>query len=676
MCASARAAAAAVDRDPPRMGLLAFILSAALLAGASVTVARRLGRDAAERFWVGVAAAQAQIGMASLLPSFVDALTPLGFLATQAGFCLIAWAALRRRPTGPTSRARRIRPTLDFAFSSPLAFCIAAAIALFVGSSAIEQFILPVWDFDDRMYHASRAAYWIQHRSLLAWPSHNDRQVAFPLAGELWFFWPLLMTRVEALARFAFWFAYPLTAIGVFLSLRGLELSKHVAAAGALVYCATPIVLYHTQTLHPDLWTGLYTLGAAYWAVRALRDARAFPLAMAGVFVALAVGTRAIALPLLVGVLVVPWLTGRTINAAARGTAGVVAGIVAGVLLGGSVMVFVQTALREGHPLGSAGMRKLHQPALSPRQVHTHAVRWVLTLADLPVVPGESLQQFVAGTKNRLAAALGAGEPLPLERPDEWPGPQAMAVPLLANGYSLAGWAWLPAMLVGWAMAVADLARTWPRPKLRDAALVAVLVAPAMLATVFAIRWMDGMTRFWVGPYVASLLVIVPLCAALAARRGWGRIVLVTLLAMMVIPALYDRLRTFHAAATRPLPAQYLQEPFAEPLRHIPDGSTILLVGHADARDWPLFRPERGLVNRVVSWGKQPFDPSVMRDTLGPGRPHVTHVLIEDDRSVNLYWDGRRSTVEMVQWLRAQPEWRDIPLPRSPGMRLFARRSG
>jgi hypothetical protein len=468
------------------MALVGFLISAMLLAYTSRLVARHLGADEAERFWIWTGASIGQIGVLSLALSLIDAFAPGPFLLGQVAIGAIASLTLRTRlPYLPESIAlkQRVRDATRRVLRSPLLTLVVLLLGVLMVSTGIEQLMLPVYDFDDRMYHASRAAYWIQHQSLLAWETHNDRQIAFPLTGELMFGWPLMMCRSEPIARLVFWLAYPLSGIGIMLTLRAMGASLAWSMMGALLFCVTPIVLYHTQTVHPDLWLALMVVAAGFFAIRATMNLRSgFAILMYACFASLAFGTRAIALPLLPLVL----LLALVLRLRLRGIALAMAGIALGLLLSGSLAVFLQNQWRDGNPLGSSQMRATHAPDRSPLQLYTHGVRAVLILIDLPLAPGERIRASIDRAKNSLADSLGAGNALPGEFPGQWPGPQHFQTPARSAGFSVAGWFVLPALLAGWVILIRDVRKT---RSLGAIAMITLLVTPFWLATILAIRW-------------------------------------------------------------------------------------------------------------------------------------------------------------------------------------------
>src|SRR6185295_252421 len=84
----------------------------------------------------------------------------------------------------------------------------ATALILIIGMlalSAITQIATPIHTGDEKMYHASRVIYWIQNQSVFPFATHNDRQNITPFGSELFFLWPVLLTKTELIGRFVFW---------------------------------------------------------------------------------------------------------------------------------------------------------------------------------------------------------------------------------------------------------------------------------------------------------------------------------------------------------------------------------------------------------------------------------------------------------------------------------------
>src|SRR5688572_14366780 len=174
-------------------GSLAFVLSAALLVACATVVSWRFARTPGEAFWFTTGATYLQVGGIATVLSLAHLLTGEAFLAAQLVVTLVVWGTLRRnRETASDARPPLAVSHLRAVVATPLRVGLLALILVVIAAHLVTAVRTPVHGFDDRMYRASRAAYWIQHRSLLPWDTANERQVSFAFGSELVFFWPLL----------------------------------------------------------------------------------------------------------------------------------------------------------------------------------------------------------------------------------------------------------------------------------------------------------------------------------------------------------------------------------------------------------------------------------------------------------------------------------------------------
>ena len=155
------------------VGAVRFILSVGLLLACSVAIARRLGATWAERYWIALAAAVTQIATICVALSPARVLTPAAFLFAQLFLAmLLGWTI------GFRAKGRLTWPDLKPVAATPARQLLLLYVALLIVLALGVAIVLPINTFDDRMYRASRAAYWLQHRSLLPWATHNARQTA------------------------------------------------------------------------------------------------------------------------------------------------------------------------------------------------------------------------------------------------------------------------------------------------------------------------------------------------------------------------------------------------------------------------------------------------------------------------------------------------------------------
>src|SRR5690606_29372858 len=68
-------------------------------------------------------------------------------------------------------------------------------VVLLFAPVLIVQITHPVFQWDDLMYHGSRAGYWMNLGSALPFNSHSERLSLLPLGGDLLFAFGAIMTR-------------------------------------------------------------------------------------------------------------------------------------------------------------------------------------------------------------------------------------------------------------------------------------------------------------------------------------------------------------------------------------------------------------------------------------------------------------------------------------------------
>ena len=641
------------------VGPAMFATSAAMLTYCSIALARRFGATPADRFWIALAAAVTQLAAIAVALSPTRSLTPIGYLLIQLFItAVLAWTD--RLP----ATDRTALPSVRAAFTGSRRQLLLFAIALFL-ALGLWMATMPIHAFDDRMYRASRVAYWLQHQSVLPWTTHNDRQTAFPFGSELLFFWPVLFTRAELPGRLAFFAGVPLCAIGLYTVMREARVVRTASLAGVLVLLATPTFFRLQDGLYPEVWLSVFALGALYFGLRAAGDPRraARHLVCVGFLAALAVNVKTTALALLPAALMLPWLIPAK-RPRWRGVTNVLAGAVAGAALSGLALTLAMNLRHDGQPLGPPGMSAAHTADQSPRQFRTHAGRFLVGLVDFPVMPSESIRRGLSDAGNTLLRLLGADDPLPGEEFDSfWPGMYHFGVGPYATRFSLGGMLWLPCLAMATLLIVrggTSRRRPW---------ILLLFAASLLLPSIFVIRWMGGMDRFFLPAYAVSLPILAIVLQQAARRWRWFRSLVIVLIALAVLPVLL--LENAEAWRRVPPTERELDEPFYSALRQISSGSRILLVAAIDARDYGLFRPRHGFTNHVVPWGHQPFDAARMQRLIDEN--NLTHVLVQNDQRLSLHWRPPLETREMVLWLTEQKWFEELPVP-SPGMRLFVRR--
>lgn len=657
-----------------------FLVSLLLLVWVSLRWVARLASTPADSYWIFVGVAMLQVGAVTSFTSLLHQLTPVGWVLAQA---ILAAASVPLtgglswpRWLGVVRAWRRQRAALA-AFAEGLS--IWAVLLLFaVGGvvllTMVVQAAVPIQNFDDRMYHASRVLYWIQHRTVFPFETHNIRQTLVPFGSELFFLWPVLLTKTEAVGRLVFGLAFPMAAVGQYVLLRALKLSQTAALAGVLVLISTPLIVSSASGLKPEIWSVLTLLAVAYWAVSigSGTEGCTHRYFFLGVFAVLSINVRSFPAALLPSLLLILWWAPGSFAFAARLKVFAAGLLCAGALSSLLVPLAFNTA-RYHHPMGPPEVQRVVRADVTPQMVYTHAVRFAFLLLELPNVPvSADARAGFSQAANRVISALGAGEPLKGEADGPWPGRYEYALSEQSSRFSIWGVLWIPVIAVAVWHLLRNLVVNWPRVRLTALSVQTLLAVPLLGAVLFGARWMahsEVPGRFLAGPYALALpLGVVLVAPFFSAKRGAQ-----ALLALVMAYAAFAPMRTLANGAVQaiasPLPDADLNEPFNEVLTSaMPPGSRVLLVGHQDARDYPLFSPGTRYSNQVIPWGTGAFDPQRMSRLIEAEK--VTHVLIQDDVRVVFQWFSEVDTRGMVQWLNAAPGVKAVPL-RTPRMRLY-----
>lgn len=657
-----------------------FFISLLLMAWVSLRWATRLASSLADGYWIFVACVMLQVGAITSLTSLVHQLTPWMWVLIQVliGAVTLPLTGGVRRPAGHRLLGgwHRLSSRLNVFFAGlslwgVIALCVICGL---VGVSMVLQAVAPIQNFDDRMYHASRVIYWIQHQTVFPYDTHNIRQTLVPFGSELFFLWPVLLTKTEAVGRLVFGLAFPLVSIGQYFLLRALKLNQTAALVGVLILISTPLVVSSSMGLKPEIWAAVALLGVAYWAVTLCSGAeglktRCFFL---GVFTVLSINIRPFPVSLLPSLLLILWWASGDFSFVARLKA-FVAGLVLSALLSSLLIPLAFNTALYRHPLGPEEVQRVVKAEITPQLIYTHAVRFAFLLLELPDVPASTeTRSLLSGGANQLISAVGAGEPLAGEDDRPWPGKFVYSLPEHAARFSLWGLLWILVLLVAVPRLIHNVVSTWPHVRLTAVSAQTLLAVPLLGAVLFGSRWMvhsEVPGRFLVGPYSLALPLGIALVVSHLSAKKFAQ----AIVAMAVVYAAYTpvRERVFDAgqAIAAPASGKVLNEPFDEIVGSVmPAGSRVLFVGNQDSRDYPLFSPETHYSNTVIPWGIGRFDPAAMDRLIASNK--VSHVLIEHDERLKFMWFPTLDTREMVKWLNADAGLKAVPL-RAPHMRLY-----
>ncbi|MBI5085598.1 MAG: glycosyltransferase family 39 protein [Acidobacteria bacterium] len=609
--------------------------------------------DSASRYFAVLAAVSLELGASAQLLSLFGALRPAPFLVTQALFAAGAFLWLRRRKSSPGNS-----PTPPEAWTWP-AWCCLAVLAGTLILSGARYAPVPSHIGDERHYHASRCLYWIQNQSVFPYETHNDRQTVLGYQAELFFLAPVLLTRNETAGRMVFWLGFPAAAIAVFLLARSLGSRRELALAAAALYAATPQALIASNYLKPEHWLTAYCCGAVFWMVRG----RATGWLMAGVFTALALHTKTFALALAPPAVLIALLGPERLKSLSRYGAG----LLAGALLSGALSLAAFNLKLHGSAFGPPAMAEVHTVKPEPQVQWTQGLRAVFALIDPPLMPWPAMREAIERGGSVLLSVLHATPMLPGESEQHgWPGIYRFRVTSPPSRYSLAGTLALAVLVAGLFL--------WKRPGFRPASLCWLLGTVLFAAIVLSVRWMQDSgvpVRFLLTPVALLLAAGAGFSAGRRSRRR-----LAGTLVFAVLTSAYWPVRAFSGDLVHKwrstMPDLVRDAPFSEVLSVLPKGARILFFGHQNALDYPLFLSRRGYPNRVFSGGKDEFTPQRLSGLIARHRPGF--VLFQNSSELSFHWAPSRRVDSAIDWLRAQPDWFEVPLLDSD-QRLFRARS-
>ena len=645
----------------------------------SLRLSSFLATSLADKFWIFIASLMLQIGAIASLTSVVHQLNPVAWVLVQVLICTLTLqftgGVLRSNPRHFLGRWRHLHSGMVAFVAGLSTWGLMALIAIggTLALSLVTQTATPIYMGDEKMYHASRVIYWIQHHTVFPFVTHNVRQTMIPFGSELFFLWPVLLTKTEVLGRLVFWLAFPVAAAGQYFLLRAMNLSRTIALAGVLILISTPLVASSAIGLKPELWSVVALLGVAYWLVSICLTPGGMKTKyfFLGIFTVLSINIRSFPVAILPSLILIILWTQSPVSSIVR-VKFLAAGLTCAGLMSALLVPLAFNFAIYHHPLGPPEIRHQVEADITPSTIYTHAVRFVFLLLELPDVPASTeTRTRLSNTANEFILAVGAGSPLLWEDDSPWPGKFSYALPERSKRFSLWGLLWIPTLGIAAFLLMRNVVATWPQVRLTAVSAQTLLAIPLLGAILFGARWMvhsDVPGRFLIGPYSLLLPIGMAIFGPYISTRKLAQ----ALVAMLVLYAVYQPIsaqvyNTVQAIAA-PISAKTTNQPFDEALDLMPDGSRILFVGNQDVPDYPLFSPGTHYSNAVIPWGTAPFDPARMRRLIDSEK--ATHVLVQDDEKVSFLGAPILNTGEMVSWLTRDPGFKEIPLS-TPHMRLF-----
>lgn len=633
-----------------------FCLALAAVAASAILAARALGAGGLDQFCFAPL-----IGFL-LVTSTATVLSPWHLLMDNAwagalvglSLGLGAWSLRRlaRHPPPAPMAANVLRPWEAF-------------VLLAVACPAFAMHILqPVAKWDDLMYHAPRAVYWMQNASALPFVSYDDRLSVFPFGGDALFACGTILAGAEQPGKFLGGLSLPLTLFALFALLKNARVPPGVALALTLVFATTPRVTNSATEIKPDLWLVLLGIIALHAVLAARRGdsavSRRVLACLAAAAVGAAFGIKWTAVPLL-GLL--PFAGGRR-DGRWRPAQYLLpaAALVAALALGGAGPILLFNLKNSHHPFGPAEMRRVHQPDPGVHPVMVQLKRLPFLLFRLPCLPDAELRNALTRWEQAAADALGATEVLPPEKDSvAWPGRFVPGVEPVDDRFSL-GWTFV---LAGMAGGLWRCVRGRSRVGQGDFLLVSALWVVFFVAVVTQTRWQVNAQvpeRFLLPAYAFGLIAASwPASGLLGGRRTavglWGAVVVLHAVPYGV--ACLDTFRYGEERGWRASENARTKLEIDDVAHRLPPGRTVLLLADQGSRNYPLFRAREGFANRVLPWGKAAYEPAAFDRAVR--RPGVDTVVIAPADALDISWDPPMDARPFVQDMDSRPEFSRLP---------------
>jgi hypothetical protein len=174
---------------------------------------------------------------------------------------------------------------------------VVAVLALIVGCAVVFEGVLvfatPPNNWDSLSYHLSRAAGWYQRHGIEYFRSHTERENAFQPNGEMEILYTFVFAGRDTAAAATQFLAELAVLLGVYGCARRIGFGRPASLFGSLLTATLTEIALQSVTTQNDLLAASFVVTAAYLALGTTR----LELALAGLAVGLALGTKATTAP-------------------------------------------------------------------------------------------------------------------------------------------------------------------------------------------------------------------------------------------------------------------------------------------------------------------------------------------------------------------------------------------
>jgi hypothetical protein len=565
-----------------------FALGCLLLGAVGVLVPAALGiRRKPEFLLTAMVAAMATVVVTFHALSVNDWLYPGGILACQALVAATVFVAWRLR--GAPGPPRGWRNTVDLRDElrrrPAVAVAVSAAALALIVQLVIGLLVAPN-NWDAMAYHLSRAAYWLQFHSAGSFEAGSARQLGAPPNGEMLQAWTMALAGPDRFTQLVQWVALAGLVVAVFAGARLLGFSRCEGALAASLFATLPLPIMQAASAQNDLIGAFLVAAAAVLMVRGTRDRSPAELGVAIMAIALAVGTKRVALLALVplGILLLAVLPRgrRPMRALALAALGLVA-----VTLPLGLLNYVSDlgATRQVLEPGAIHVRKVGE-------LPGNAARVLWSFVDFP---GMSVPLVEPAIEESIQAVAGGLE-IPGDR-------SARDDPVAARGFQLEvdkrvsedGSAYGPLGLFVLLPLLVVVAFRRGSPPAQRVVAAAALAYFLVAATVVAYHP-------WAGRQLLAGVAIGAPLLALVARRQWLLWTAVGMAVVTLVPALMFNERKplvprdgqrfvlgLDRVEQQTLPRREMRTVLSELGRRVPPDASIGFVGGEGSWDYPYF---------------------------------------------------------------------------------------
>jgi hypothetical protein len=226
--------------------------------------------------------------------SLLHLVTPGGMLAAHAILALgavLIWG-LRGRPRPPRFSLPTRSEITGSLKSWPDLWTLGLAVGLGYALLALINILVPPNNLDSLVYHLTKVAYWIQHKTLAPWPTPCFHQTLFPFNAEIGNLESMVFLRSDLLAGFVQWFSALGSMTAVFGLARVFGSSRAQAAFASCLYLSLPMIILQATTTQTDLTTAAMITAMAFLLLLGLRTKHQGLLILSGAALGLALGTK------------------------------------------------------------------------------------------------------------------------------------------------------------------------------------------------------------------------------------------------------------------------------------------------------------------------------------------------------------------------------------------------